>query len=160
MSDGAPMAELPPRPKQATSLVFATVVVIVGAEEPTCPLEPLMGAVVSALKYVLIPPATLEEEEMVKAYGPGSAAGVPATFQNVAVVRVLPLLVLTIDVQPNGAVIVGGGLEPARAVTDASMMSFAAVAPGRVRLSDVTELPLLLVAPRNPMPVPAAVSAV
>ncbi|TMA83498.1 MAG: hypothetical protein E6J77_14230 [Deltaproteobacteria bacterium] len=56
------MAELPTRPKQATSLVFATVVVIVGAEEATCPLEALMGAVVSTLKYVLIPPATLEEE--------------------------------------------------------------------------------------------------
>ena len=151
------MAELPARPKQATSLVFATVVVIVGAEEPTCPLEALMGAVVSTLKYVLIPPATLEEET-VKAYGPGSAAGVPATFQNVAVVRVLPLFVLTIDVQP-GAVIVGMP-EPARVVTDASMMSFAAVALGRVRLRDVAEVTLLLVAPRNPMPVPAPASAV
>ena len=40
------------------------------------------------------------------------------------------------------------------------MTSFASVPEGRLRLSDVTELPLLLVAPRNPMPVPAAVSAV
>src|SRR5437016_1313247 len=117
-----------------------------------------MGVVVSTLKYALIPPATLEEEETVKAYGPGSAAAVPATFQKVAVVRVLPLLVLTIDVQPNGAVIVG--TEPARAVTDASMMSFAAVAPGRVRLSDVAEATLPVVAPRNPIPVAALASAV
>src|SRR5204862_2976422 len=120
---------LPGRPKPATSIGFATVVVIDGAERLTAPLDALMGLVVSTLKYALIPPATLEEET-VKAYGPGSAAAVPATFQNVAVVRVLPLLVLTIDVQPNGAVIVGGGREPARAATDASMMSFAAVAPG------------------------------
>ena len=153
------MAELPPRPKQATSLVFATVVVIVGAEEPTCPLEALMGAVVSTLKYVLIPPATLEEET-VKAYGPGSAAAAPATFQNVAVVRWSVLSgVFRTNVQPVGVEIVGVP-EPARAVTVASMMSFATVALGRLRLSDVTELPLLLVAPRNPMPVPAAVSAV
>src|SRR5436190_1722016 len=71
MPDGAPMAELPERPKQATSIVFATVVVIDGAEELTAPLEALMGLVVSTLKYALIPPATLEEET-VKAYGPGS----------------------------------------------------------------------------------------
>ena len=158
MPDGAPMAELPERPKQATSIVFATVVVIDGAEELTAPLEALMGLVVSTLKYALIPPATLEEET-VKAYGPGSAAAVPATFQNVAVVRVLTLLVLTIDVQPAGAPIVGVP-EPARAVTDASMTSFAAVALGRVRLSDVAEAMLPLVAPRNPMPVPAPASAV
>src|SRR5438128_103539 len=80
MPDGAPMAELPERPKQATSIVFATVVVIDGAEELTAPLEALMGLVVSTLKYALIPPTTLEEET-VKAYGPGSAAAVPATFQ-------------------------------------------------------------------------------
>ena len=156
------MAELPPRPKQATSLVFATVVVIVGAEKPTCPLEALMGAVVSTLKYVLIPPATLEEET-VKAYGPGSAAAAPATFQNVAVVRwfVVASEVVTIDVQPAGVVIIGAP-ELARAVTDASMISFATVAPGRLRLSDVAEPPPtpLLVAPRNPIPVPARVSAV
>src|SRR5439155_3576593 len=129
MSDGAPMAELPARPKQATSLVFATVVVIVGAEEPTCPLEALMGAVVSTLKYVLIPPATLEEEA-VKAYGPGSAAAAPATFQNVAVVRWSVLSgVFRTNVQPVGVEIVGVP-EPARAVTVASMMSFATVALG------------------------------
>src|SRR5436190_11646800 len=161
MPDGAPMAELPERPKQAASIVFATVVVIDGAEELTAPLEALMGLVVSTLKYALIPPATLEEET-VKAYGPGSAAAVPATFQNVAVVTVLPLLVLTIDVQP-GAVIVGGGLEPVRDVIEATMTSLATVAAGRLMASDVAllELPLLaLAAPRNPIPVPARVSAV
>ena len=62
MPDGAPMAELPERPKQATSIVFATVVVIDGAEELTAPLEALMGLVVSTLKYALIPPATREDE--------------------------------------------------------------------------------------------------
>ncbi len=160
MPDGAPMAELPERPKQATSIVFATVVVIDGAEEFTAPFEALMGLVVSTLKYVLIPPATLEEET-VKAYGPGSAAAVPATFQNVAVVTVLPLLVLTIDVQP-GAVIVGVP-EPVRDVIEATMTSLATVAAGRLMASDVAllELPLLaLAAPRNPIPVPARVSAV
>jgi len=162
MPDGAPMSELPERPKQATSIVFATVVVIDGAEELTPPLEALMGWVVSTLNYALIPPATLEEET-VKAYGPGSAAAVPATFQNVAVVTVLPLLVLTIDVQPAGAVIVGGGLEPVRDVIEATMTSLAPVAAGRLMASDVAllELPLLaLAAPRNPIPVPARVSAV
>src|SRR5438046_394902 len=122
-----------------------------------------MGVVVSTLKYALIPPATLEEEETVKAYGPGSAAAVPATFQNVAVVTVLPLLVLTIDVQPEGAVIVGVP-EPVRDVTEATMTSLATVAAGRLMASDVAllELPLLaLCAPRNPIPVmPARVSAV
>src|SRR5438876_9297510 len=107
MPDGAPMSELPERPKQATSIVFATVVVIDGAEELTAPLEALMGLVVSTLKYALIPPATLEEET-VKAYGPGSAAAVPASFQNVAVVRVLELLVtMSVQPPPEGAVIVG-----------------------------------------------------
>ena len=33
MSAGAPIAELPARPKKATSIVFATVVVIDGVEE-------------------------------------------------------------------------------------------------------------------------------
>ena len=161
MPDGAPMAELPERPKQATSIVFATVVVIDGAEELTAPLEALMGLVVSTLKYALIPPATLEEET-VKAYGPGSAAAVPATFQNVAVVTVLVLLVLTIDVQPEGAAIVGVP-EPVRDVIEATMTSLAPVAAGRLMASDVAllELPLLaLAAPRNPIPVPARVSAV
>jgi len=162
MPDGAPMAELPERPKQATSIVFATVVVIDGAEELTAPLEALMGLVVSTLKYALIPPATLEEET-VKAYGPGSAAAVSATFQNVAVVTVLRLLVLTIDVQPAGAVIVGVP-EPVRDVIEATMTSLATVAAGRLMASDVAllELPLLaLCAPRNPIPVmPARVSAV
>ena len=163
MPDGAPMAELPERPKQATSIVFATVVVIDGAELVAWPPEALMGLVVSTLKYALIPPATLEEET-VKAYGPGSAAAVPATFQNVAVVTVLPLLVLTIDVQPAGAAIVGGGLELVRDVIEATMTSLATVAAGRLMASDVAllELPLLaLAAPRNPIPVmPARVSAV
>ena len=159
MSDGAPIVWLPARPKMATSLVFATVVVIDGApEEFTWPPEALMGLVVSTLKYELIPPATCEEE-MLKLYGPGSAAAVPATFRNVAVVRLVTLsLVVTIAVQP-GAVMVP---ELARAVTDASMMSFATVALGLLRLSDVVAALLLLkVAPRNPMVgVPACASAV
>src|SRR5437762_8279369 len=163
MPDGAPMSELPERPKQATSIVFATVVVIDGAELVAWPPEALMGLVASTLKYALIPPATLEEET-VKMYGPGSDAAVPATFQNVAVVRwfVVASEVVTIDVQPAGVVIIGAP-ELARAVTDASMISFATVAPGRLRLSDVAEPPPtpLLVAPRNPIPVmPARVSAV
>ena len=161
MPDGAPMSELPERPKQATSIVFATVVVIDGAELLARPPEALMGLVVSTLKYALIPPATLEEET-VKAYGPGSAAAVPATFQNVAVVTVLVLLVLTIDVQPEGAAIVGVP-EPVRDVIEATMTSLATVAAGRLMASDVAllELPLLaLCAPRNPIPVPARVSAV
>src|SRR5947208_4849604 len=153
MPDGAPMSELPERPKQATSIVFATVVVIDGAELVAWPPEALMGAVVSTLKYALIPPATLEEET-VKMYGPGSDAAVPATLQNVAVVRwfVVASEVVTIDVQPAGVVIVGAP-ELAWAVTDASMISFATVAPGRLRLSDVAEPPPtpLLVAPRNPI---------
>jgi len=161
MPDGAPMSELPERPKQATSIVFATVVVIDGAELVAWPPEALMGLVVSTLKYALIPPATLEEET-VKAYGPGSAAAVPATFQNVAVVTVLVLLVLTIDVQPEGAAIVGVP-EPVRDVIEATMTSLATVPAGRLMASDVAllELPLLaLAAPRNPIPVPARVSAV
>ena len=162
MPDGAPMSELPERPKQATSIVFATVVVIDGAELVAWPPEALMGLVVSTLKYALIPPATLEEET-VKVYGPGSAAAVPATFQNVAVVRVVVLLVFTISVQPAGAVIVGGGLEPVWDVIEATMTSLATVAAGRLMASDVAllKLPLLaLCAPRNPIPVPARVSAV
>ena len=162
MPDGAPIAELLERPKAATSIVLATVVVIDGAERLTAPLDALMGLVVSTLKYALIPPATLEEET-VKAYGPGSAAAVSATFQNVAVVRVLAL-VLTMSVQPppEGGVIVGVP-EPVRDVIEATMTSLATVAAGRLMASDVAllKLPLLaLCAPRNPIPVPARVSAV
>src|SRR5882724_10737016 len=161
MSDGAPIVWLPPRPKKATSLVFTTVVLMDGAEELARPPEALMGLVVSTLKYAPIPPAT-SEEEVLKLYGPGSAAAVPAIFRNVAVVRLVPAsLVVTIAVQPAGAVIVGVP-ELARAVIDASMTSFSAVALGRLRLRDVTEpLLLALVAPRNPMVgVPACASAV
>src|SRR3989442_15276782 len=50
MSDGAPIVWLPARPKMATSLVFATVVVIDGAGEFAWPREALMGLVVSTLK--------------------------------------------------------------------------------------------------------------
>src|SRR2546428_161351 len=60
--DGAPMAEPSLRPKQATSIVLAAVVVIDGVELPACPPEALMGLVVSTLKYALIPPATREDE--------------------------------------------------------------------------------------------------
>src|SRR5439155_23880003 len=116
------------------------------------PLEALMGLVVSTLKYALIPPATLEEET-VKAYGPGSAAAVPATFQNVAVVTVLPLLVLTIDVQPEGAVIVGVP-EPVRDVIEATMTSLAIVSAGRLMASVVVMMELQLLerlVRRNPI---------
>src|SRR5437016_11923482 len=64
MPDGAPIAELLERPKAATSIVLATVVVIDGAEELTAPLEALMGLVVSTLKYALIPPATRDDETL------------------------------------------------------------------------------------------------
>src|SRR5947199_307926 len=162
MPVGAPMAEPPERPKQATSMVLATVVVIDGVELLTCPPDALMGFVVSTLEYALIPPAT-REDETVKAYGPGSAPAVPATFQYVAVVRLLPLFgVLTINVQPAGGEIVGVP-EPAWAVINATMTSLATVAAGLLMLSDVAlpALPLLaLAAPRNPMLVaPGQVSA-
>jgi len=62
MPVGAPMAEPLARPKQATSIVLATVVVIDGAELLTAPREALMGFVLSTLKYALIPPATREDE--------------------------------------------------------------------------------------------------
>src|SRR5207245_2056854 len=75
MPAGAPIAEPSLRPKQATSMVLATVVVIDGVELLTCPPDALMGLVVSTLEYALIPPAT-REDETVKAYGPGSAAAV------------------------------------------------------------------------------------
>jgi hypothetical protein len=58
MPDGGTICVLPDSPKQATSIVLATVVVIDGAELPACPPEALMGLVVSTLKYALIPPAT------------------------------------------------------------------------------------------------------
>src|SRR5438093_336245 len=162
MPVGAPIAEPSLRPKQATSMVLATVVVIDGVELLTCPPDALMGLVVSTLEYALIPPAT-REGETVKAYRPGSAPAVPATFQYVAVVRLLPLFgVLTINVQPAGGEIVGVP-EPAWAVINATMTSLATVAAGRLMLSDVAlpALPLLaLVAPRNPMLVaPGQVSA-
>ena len=62
MPAGAPMAEPPARPKQATSIVLATVVVIDGAELLACPPEALMGLVVSTLAYALVPPATREDD--------------------------------------------------------------------------------------------------
>src|SRR5438093_3261059 len=162
MPAGAPIAEPSLRPKQATSMVLATVVVIDGVELLTCPPDALMGLVVSTLEYALIPPAT-REDETVKAYGPGSAAAVPATFQYVDTARFWPLLVvLTINVQPAGGVIVGT-LELPCAVIDATMTSLATVAAGLLIASDVAlpALPLLaLVAPRNPMLVaPGQVSA-
>src|SRR5947207_2996979 len=162
MPAGAPIAEPSLRPKQATSMVLATVVVIDGVELLTCPPDTLMGLVVSTLEYALIPPAT-REDETVKAYGPGSAAAVPATFQYVDTARFWPLLVvLTINVQPAGGVIVGT-LELPCAVIDATMTSLATVAVGLLIASDVAlpALPLLaLVAPRNPMLVaPGQVSA-
>jgi len=65
MPDGAPIGEPSARPKQATSIALATVVVIDGVEPVACPSKALIGAVVSTLKYALIPPAT-REAEMVK----------------------------------------------------------------------------------------------
>src|SRR5437773_925453 len=62
MPVGAPMAEPPARPKQATSMVLATVVVIDGVELLTCPPDALMGLVVSTLEYALIPPDTRADE--------------------------------------------------------------------------------------------------
>jgi len=62
MPEGAPIAAPLVRPKQATSIVLATVVVIDGVEELTCPPEALMGLVVSTLTYALIPPATREDD--------------------------------------------------------------------------------------------------
>src|SRR5207244_2968768 len=62
MPAGAPIAEPSRRPKQATSIVVATVVVIDGVELLACPPEALMGLVVSTLEYALIPPATRADE--------------------------------------------------------------------------------------------------
>src|SRR5882724_12485979 len=62
MPEGAPIAAPLERPKQATSIVLATVVVIDGVELLACPPEALMGLVVSTLAYALIPPATREDE--------------------------------------------------------------------------------------------------
>jgi len=62
MPDGAPICVPPASPKQATSIVLATVVVIEGAEALTAPPKALMGLFVSTLKYVLIPPATREDD--------------------------------------------------------------------------------------------------
>src|SRR5437763_1839891 len=109
MPDGAPTALLSERPKHPTSIVLSTVVVIEGVELPAAPPDALMGFVVSTLKYALIPPAMREEGETVKEYGPGSAPAVPASFQYVDTARFCPLLVVvTINVQPEGGVIVGG----------------------------------------------------
>src|SRR5207249_1313002 len=49
MPEAAPMRAPLERPKQATSIVLATVVVIDGVEELTCPPDALMGLVVSTL---------------------------------------------------------------------------------------------------------------
>src|SRR5439155_1656235 len=48
--DGAPIAEPSLRPKQATSMVSSTVVVIDGVELLTCPPDALMGLVVSTFE--------------------------------------------------------------------------------------------------------------
>jgi len=61
MPDGPPMAVLFERPKHATSIVLATVVVSDGVELLCAPPEILTGLVVSTLKYALIPPVTLED---------------------------------------------------------------------------------------------------
>ena len=50
MPDGAPMAVLFERPKHATSIVLATVVVSDGVELLAAPPEILTGLVVSTLK--------------------------------------------------------------------------------------------------------------
>jgi hypothetical protein len=159
MPDGAPIAALLERPKPATSIVLATVVVIDGAEALADPPEALMGLVVSTLKYALIPPATLKDDadDAVKTYGPGSAPAVPATFQYVDSARLCPLLVvLTIRVQPVGGVIVGT-FEPS-AMIAATMTSLACVPEGRMMLSDAP--PLAVAAPWNPMMIaPGQVSA-
>src|SRR3989475_8329401 len=69
-------------------------------------------------------------------------------------------MVLTINVQPAGGVIVGGAELPCAAI-DATMTSLATVAAGRLMASDVAlpALPLLALAPRNPIPAPGQVSA-
>src|SRR5256885_16839190 len=129
MPVGARMPDPPGRRKQGTGWVSATVVVIEGVGLLTCPPDALLGLVVSTLEYALIPPAT-REDETVKAYGPGSAPAVPATFQYVAVVRLLPLFgVLTINVQPAGGEIVGVP-EPAWAGINATITSLQTVAAG------------------------------
>ena len=66
MPDGTPIDVLPDLPKQATSIVSATVVVIDGATLPPAPPEALMGLVVSTLAYALMPPAMAEAEGTVK----------------------------------------------------------------------------------------------
>jgi hypothetical protein len=137
-------------------------VVIDGAEPLAAPPDALMGFVVSTLKYALIPPTT-REDETVKRYGPGSAPALPATFQYVDIARFCPLLVvLRINVQPEGPVIVGGPLEPC-AVIVATMTSLASVPAGLPMLSDVALLAVPLLAlevSRNPMNVaPGQVSA-
>src|SRR5437773_3271910 len=66
MPDGAPTALLSARPKQPTSIVLATVVVIDGVELLAAPSKALMGFVVSTLEYALIPPAMREDGETVK----------------------------------------------------------------------------------------------
>src|SRR3989442_11944863 len=162
MADGAPIAKPSLRPKQATSIVLATVVVIDGVELLACPPDALIGLVVSTLTYALIPPATREDDK-VKVKGPGSAAAVPASFQYVDTARFCPFwVVLRINVQPAGAVIVGTAELPC-AVIAATMTSLAAVAAGRLMASEVAlpALPLLaLAAPWNAMLVaPGQVSA-
>ena len=67
MPDGAPITVLPDLPKQATSIVFANVVLTEGVVAPFCPAEALMGVVVSTLEYALIPPAMAEADPTVKA---------------------------------------------------------------------------------------------
>src|SRR5207245_3920161 len=66
MPDGTPTALLSERPKQPTSIVLATVVVIDGVELLAAPPDALMGFVVSTLEYALIPPAMREDGETVK----------------------------------------------------------------------------------------------
>jgi hypothetical protein len=66
MPDGAPTALLSERPKQPTSIVLYTVVVMDGVELLAAPPDALMGLVVSTLKYALIPPAMRAAGETVK----------------------------------------------------------------------------------------------
>src|SRR3989442_11092176 len=103
----------------------------------------------------MIPPATRWLLDSENEYGPGSAAAVPATFQNIACLSVVPLLLLTICVHPEGGVIVG--LFPWVLMT-ATMTSPAAVAEGAVGLAMLSELAPFapaLAAARNAIACPA-----
>src|SRR5262245_30489350 len=85
---------------------------------------------------------TLAENE--NTYGPGSAAGVPASFQYVATPIVVPLSVRRTRVQPAGAAIVV--LLPPRTEMAASMTSFWSVPAGRAMLMLLAFTPLVAAA--------------